>query len=458
MRIKLGIPLKLSYICASVGGYASYGADATVKYICSDTRELLRGDLFIALKGDNFDGEDYTRFAKETGAYCLCKSEEFGDITVNDTNVALLLLAKEYKKLLPLKHTVAITGSVGKTTTKELLEFITKKSYKTHATEKNYNNRVGVPFTILSAPQDTELLIIEAGMNHKGELSELSHCIEPTLAIITNIGTAHIGNLGSRENIAHAKYEIGDYMKGGRFLISVAEPLLNFIDSAITVGENSENADYNIEKISSCTGHDKYAFYRFGERYEFVCKRLFGAHVATCLAFALATAFEIGITDKAIQASLSSPVGALSRCQVRSLGKWRIIDDSYNASYESVISAINTLMGSEGEHHSAVLGDILELGGHSEEIHRKIGQFIASAKPARLFTFGNAASYIAIGARHAGYPAERIFENPDVSSPEITATQIIENCEKGEVILLKASHGIKISRILKILEDIHNRP
>ena len=194
MRIKLGIPLTLREIREAIGTPLQIAPDATIKYISTDTRDLCEGDLFIALKGDRYDGEDFTDLAKSKGAYVMSRTSGF-DISAPDTRDALIFLCSYYiNNIRKKKYKIAISGSVGKTTTKELCKILLGTKYKVHATEGNLNNEIGMPLTVLSAPEDTEVIICEMGMNHKGEISKMSKAFQPDLAVITIIGHAHIGN------------------------------------------------------------------------------------------------------------------------------------------------------------------------------------------------------------------------------------------------------------------------
>ena len=254
MRIKLTHPMSLQEIALATNGHiTSPYQNKIIHFLSTDSRETCKGDLFVALKGNRFDGENYITEIISKDAYHLSAGGMHNGIKTNDTSTALLLLAKHYKtKFNNLKATIGITGSVGKTTTKEFLKVILSKRYRVHATYKNMNNNVGVPLTVLSMPANTEVLVIEMGMNSPGEISRSSICISPNISIILNVGTSHIGNFGTREKIAKAKLEILDGMDNGTLIVPYGEPLLKS-ENALTFDKNNENADFYLSDTNgSC--------------------------------------------------------------------------------------------------------------------------------------------------------------------------------------------------------------
>ena len=228
MRIRLDLAINLCFVKDALAKPTSEcDRKIIITHICTDTRELCYGDLFFALAGEKYDGECFLKDAKALGAICVGRNPEYSDVAVSDTKAALQSLAAAYLDALMPKEVVAITGSCGKTTTKNLVYDILKSKFKVHATRGHLNNEYGVPLTVLSMPKDTEILVLECGMNHKGELLSISECIRPTLSVITNIGSAHIGNFGSREKIAEAKKEILEYARNPLCLIPNNEQLLS---------------------------------------------------------------------------------------------------------------------------------------------------------------------------------------------------------------------------------------
>jgi len=445
MRIKLGMPITTSEIAFSTNGLLRT-ENKTVSYITTCSSEVFEGDLFVALAGVHLNGEDYIQEAREKGGIILSTSK-YADITVDDTYVALLSLAKDYKKRLPnLKYTVAITGSAGKTTTKNFLYFLLKNSYKTHATEENYNNRLGVALTLLSSPCDTEILITELGMNHEGEISELSEAVSPDIAVITNVGTAHIGNLGTRGQIAKEKLCVCcETVK--HTVVPLDEQLLSDATNKYTVSLDNPNA--NAFLIPFFYGKSGYIFDFYSKNTRLIARKLNipGEHNLTCLAYALTVCSLIGIKDFSNIEKISDMLLRQKRLFV---GKYEIYDDTYSASPEATL-AIMKLISELKIKRSAVLGDMLELGQETEAMHFKIGCAAKEYGFERLFLFGVYSGYIRDGAKRCGFVEKNIFINDDITRPELTARQIKDNYN-GELLLFKGSHAVRLERIYKFLE------
>lgn len=442
MRIKLGAPLYLTEIYEALD--LRYREDnRRINYISTDTRELYPGDLFIAIKGDKFNGNDYLTCAKGLGAISL-GNDSTADIYVDNTIDALSKIARYHiSKLKGLKYRIAITGSVGKTTTKEFTKRILEGGYKTLATTNNYNNEIGVPLTILSAPLDTEILLIEVGMNSFGELSRLSHLICPNLAVITNIGTAHIGNLGTRAGIARAKLEILDGMENGVLLIPDDEPLLvgarlsrrvGFTNNAevklklTNDGINYNGININISRVSMVYNEPQYI---------------------SALGFALAIADEVHLTEDIIKAGASKIDGSCIRQRVIKVCNFNIIDDSYNASLESIIAAIK-LVDNITNRYSLVIGDVLELGKATKYIHEEIGRIAAKTKARLLYFFGDNRETMMSGALEAGRMIDDIRLH---TTNEELANAIINEHSPCEYVLFKASHRVNLGAAIKMIQE-----
>ena len=393
MRIKLGMPLMLSEI-ADMVGEEKPALDREITHVSTDTRELFSGDLFIVQSG----GEIYLDDAIKMGA-----------VVLSERNF-LLEFAGEYIKKLPyILYRIGITGSVGKTTTKEMLKSILKERFKVHANEGNLNNHIGMPMSILSAPPDTEILIMEMGMNHMGEIKVLSECLRPNIAVITNIGTSHIGNLGSRENISRAKLEILSGMDSGVLFVPYDEPLLSSQPGAINVYSESRKAmERNISMAISVA--------------EFI-----GLRRPELLSIS---------TDNIRQ----KMVFRKNHC---------FLTDYYNSSYESVLALIESAKeDKQYPKHALVIGDILELGEYCRDIHYRVGKLARPCDFEHLFLFGEYAEFIYRGALENGFNKDKIFINSNLDRPDITAEQIKANCDENELILMKASRGVRLERIL----------
>ncbi len=448
MRVQLDIPLTLKEIAlATEGCILGEDKNRIISALATDSREILGGELFFAIKGKNFDGEDFTEEARNKGAIPLTRFDKNG-LWVKDTITALLALANFYKtKLKNLKHTVGITGSVGKTTTKEFLSVILAEEYKVHFSKGNLNNNIGLPLALLSAKKDSEILILEMGMNHRGEISKLSRCAEPDIGIITNIGTSHIGHLGSKENIAKAKLEIADGMKHDCLIIPFDEPLLQSVKNKHTFSSSDPRADiyiiYNEGKVLI-----KYQN-RISETEFAFCAE----HLVNCLCAAVAAAKKCGIKESSLKRGISNISSKNIRQNTFKLKDFYILSDYYNSSQESVKSALDYMSTlTEYPAKSAVLGDILELGDMSTAIHRNLGIECASHSLNKLFIFGEQGKYIKEGALLGGMAENSVFLNSDLSDPKTTAKEILLNHTPGEILLFKASNKINLGRIVDELK------
>lgn len=444
MKIKLETPIKVSEITASTDASVSGIHEFAIDKICTDSNEAEPGCLFIALRGKSADGNDFIPLAKETGAITLGTSP-LSDLTVMDTETALLRLARYYKEnhLKSIKRTVGITGSVGKTTTKNFLHKLLKQRHKTHASCKNFNNTLGLPLTVLSAPRETEILICELGMNSPGEIERLSSCIRPDVAIITNVGTAHIGRLGSREKIAAAKLEILSGMsQSASLFVPFGEELLNKYGK--TFSTDSLKADLAV------IGEEHLKIFlnsrKIGEA-EFT---LPGYHHRECLAAALAAGLCIDSPDEIIP-EIPKIEDTDVRERIYKLRNFYVLDDAYNASYESISAAmfrLNSLSGYKGK--CVLLADVLELGEFSAEIHIKIGRLAARFSPDRMFLYGEYAKFTAAGAESVGMPGYKIHVFETGQEHEL-AEKIKCLNRDDEIMLVKGSHGMHLEKIIEYI-------
>ncbi len=454
MRIKPKIPLSLLDIASALKLPSSDLSDGQINAITLNSNEAEENDLFIAINGERFNGEDYLDDAKAKGAYTLSSKSAYADFKINDTREALLKIAEFYKSHLnSLKATIAITGSVGKTTTKNILAKMLTPYFKVHATEGNYNNILGVSHTILNAAQDTEILILEMGMNHSGEIDALSRATKPDYAIITNIGTSHIGNLGSREKIASAKLEILNGMANPKITVPYSEPLLEKVSGrryTFSIEDSMADAFILPKCLSDLTA--VFDIYTKDGKAENIEVELSGLHILKAIASSIPTLCELGLTLKEIACAVQRIDNDCKRGHYSRYGDITVYDDTYSSSYEAVISDFELLSLKREAVKSCMLGDMLELGEKSEELHKKIGEKAYEYGFSKIFAFGIYAPCIAEGAIKAGMPESRIFINTDTSKPDITAKQINENHTPNEIILFKASHAIKAERIYPLLK------
>ena len=443
--------MTLSQIANATGGVLCKNINPLIKVVSTDSREVVAGDLFIAINGKYKNGADYVSEARKKGGYILSPVQHLSDIFHTDSRAALLSFAKFYKNTLPyILYRIGITGSVGKTTTKEFLRVILQSRYKTHANEGNFNNEIGLPMSVLSAGRECEILIMEMGMNHRGEIAKMSDCLAPNLALITNIGTAHIGNLGSREEIAKAKLEILHGMTESDVIVPHDEPLLSAAGKS-TFSLNNTSADFSL--ITDRRGYG--TLYKSGKPY----LRGFRPphkeeHHLQCLIAAASVAMRVGLTPEEISLGISSISDDNIRQRCFFYENYVFYADYYNASRESVLALINA--GEKIDHSdgkSLLIGDILELGNMGETIHYEIGRTVSPSVFNNLFLFGELVHEVRRGAVDSGFPAERIFIINDTSRPELCADLIRERCKLGEMIFMKASRGMRLERVLDCFKN-----
>ncbi len=448
MNIKLDMPIALNEALRVMEADYTADSSAFIKGISTDSRELADGYLFFALG----KGEDYVDEAMKSSFAVSARNKSA--ISVPSVTDALLKLGSYYKATLPsLKNTIAVTGSVGKSCVKDYTAALLGEKFKVHKTKGNYNNEIGMPISVFSSPCDTEVLVLELGMNRKGEIKKLSCAVNPNIAIITNIGTAHIGNLGSRKDIAEAKLEILSGMKDGICIIPSDESLLKDITAPPELIRVGKDGDFNLcdfaeddEKMSFTisTPHGKTAPVYLPWQ---------GRHFALNLAFATAAAMSAGVEIESINKVFCDYSKFIPRQKYINIGKLNIYNDTYNASYESYLANFNMIKARPG-YKSAVIGDILELGERTEKIHSLIGKLCAEFKLDRIYPFGNYAEYVRAGALAAGFPSDRIFANEDILDPMYTAQLICDNSMPGETILIKGSHAVGTDRIITCIKEI----
>ena len=445
MRIKTAVPLTLSMIAKSLK--AVNNSDKKINAITTHSAMCEKDDLFIALPGEKVDGAIFIEEARKKGAFILSTSEK-ADFKVNCPYTALLDIASYYKETINPKYTVAVTGSVGKTTVKDFIHTLLSSNFKTHKTSGNYNNILGLSYTLLSMPESTEALVAEIGMNHKGEIDVLSRAIKPDISVITNIGTAHIGNLGSKKAIAEAKLEIQSGMNGGKTIIFKEESLLSSARNAYLLSYSDKNADLFAAIISRTSESSK--IYVKTKSFEMIFEsELYSKHTIDSLLIGIGVCDIIGIKPEKIYEGIQNITANTLRQKFINKNGYRIYDDSYNSSPEAVIADLNMLT-ELGNENSALIGDMLELGENSREYHRQIGEECANHFLKKLYTFGKYAEDIACGAIDAGMKSECVFINTNLSAPEITASQTAKSYN-GETLLIKASHSVRADRITEIL-------
>ncbi len=433
----------------------------------NDTRKIEKGDTFIALKGENFDGNLFWKKAIDNGADTVItnqieinnedleKYKNKNIIQVEDTKGALVQIATAKRNLYKNLIVVGVTGSVGKTSTKDIIANVLSKKYKTLKTEGNFNNDIGLPLTILKL-KDHEAAVIEMGMNHLGEIRKLTKIAKPMVSVITNVGTSHIGNLGSRESILKAKLEILEGMKVPLVVINNDNDMLHnwakenehnvnirtfgMENKSECMAENIEKSENRSKFICNCEG-DKFDIEVPVGGDVFILNALCASLVGKML----------NLSNEEIQKGISSFELTKKRMEIINLeNDITIINDSYNASFDSMKAAIEYLANTNSKRKIAVLGDMFELGEFSEELHRKVGKVVAKNKIDLLFTIGEDAKYIAEEAENSGMEKKKIIH---FNIREELIEKLKNIMEKGDSILFKASNGMKLFEIVQEIKQ-----
>lgn len=427
-----------------------------------DTRTIQKGDIYIGIKGEKFDGNEFWKQALDNGAEAVIiqdieitevEKERYSNkiiIKVEDTLKALYEIAK-YKRSLYDIPVIAVTGSVGKTSTKDVIASVVSSKYKTLKTEGNNNNNIGLPLTILKL-KDHEAMVIEMGMNHFGEISLLTDIARPTLAVITNIGTSHIGNLGSRENILKAKLEILEGMIVPKIIINNDNDLLH---KWYEKNKNKiEIHTFGIQNESELTAKD---IKLKEESSEFLAKSpsglvkinvpVGGEHFVYNTLCAIEVGHILGIADDNIKKGIEKFELTKKRMDIKKLANGAIlINDAYNASYESMKASLNFLARHTGKRKIAVLGDMFELGEYTEELHRNVGKEVVKNGIDILICSGENSKYIIEEAKKSKNLKIYFMNNNEQIVEKLT-----QELRNGDVVLVKASNGMKFFEICQKL-------
>ncbi len=439
--------------------------------VCTDSRIAKPGDIFFPLIGEKNDGHDFLQQVMEAGCKSIIVSDESkvpktaflhqaGDtdiIVVDDTTKALQDLAVYYLGTMPLKKKIAVTGSVGKTSTRDMLYYVASAKYKTGRNPKNFNNGFGIPLSILEFEPDTQIAVLEMGISSPGEMEKLARLVRPDIAVITNIGVSHIENLGSREGILREKLNVTSYFDSNATLIvnsdndMLTEENVSGNYNVIKVG-SSRDCDYRISDI--CDFGDKgikYSLDSRGKKYE-VKLNVLGAHNGINATLAIAAGNLLGISEEEAISGLERAELTEKRLNIRNTDKIKVIDDTYNACPDSMISAINTLASTEieeGGRRIAILGDMFELGQESARAHKQVGAYAAEKKIDVIIAVGSHAEYYAKGAASMGN--DRVMYYPKKSE---LLSKISEVVKDKDVVLVKASRGMAMEEVVKeIIKD-----
>ena len=449
------IPCTVREICAAVGGTLLQGeSDALITGVTTDSRAVSAGQLFIPLTGERFDGHAYIDVALTAGAAgCLtARTPETllpgkAYVQVADTRLALAALAAWYRSRFDLP-VVQITGSAGKTTTKEMVAAVLSQRYDTLKTQANFNNDIGTPLTLLGLAPHHQAAVIETGMNHFGEIRYLGAMVRPDIAVITNVGDAHIENLGNtRQGILQAKCEIFEHLSpDGIAVLNGDDPLLNTVALPQTIlrcgrGEGcdvrvTDVDDRGIEGVA-CTVTTAQASYRLHTDSP-------GAYMIYPMAMAAAIGEALGLTGEEITAGVAAYVTTGSRMHLIRLPEGRLlIDDCYNANPQAMAEALKLLAAASFRRRAAVLGDMGELGELTTSAHRAIGALTGELGLDTVIAIGEKARDIVAAA-----PGAQWYPSVSDAMPAVRAA-----FTDGTAMLVKASHAMHFENIVKELEQ-----
>ena len=412
----------------------------------NDTRKIQPGQLFIVLQGAR-DGHDFIPMAMERGAAAVLCSRKVGDypaIIVEDPRKALGMIARQERHRIGMK-VVGVTGSVGKSTTKEMIASVLEGTYRTGKTPVNHNNDIGMPMAILSMAEDTQVAVLEMGMNHFREMAYLSCIGEPDVAVIVNIGTMHIEYLGSVEGIRTAKLEILEGMKPqGKLLLNGDDEMLKVLPEepvqAVTYFGRGENCTVRASDVRQESGR---LMFRVNERLPIELE-LEGDHFVSDAMAAVAVGLELGVSEEQIRLGLARFHNMEGRQETFEAAGCTIIKDCYNAGPESMIAALNVL-GSKKTRRIAVLGDMLELGDRTPAEHYRLGR-IAAEKADVVFAYGPNAERVISGALTGGADHEKA---KSFGTHSELAAALKRTARPGDVILFKGSRGMHMEVALE---------
>lgn len=456
-------PISINEIITATNGRLLKGKlDDLILDICTDTRKANAKDLFIPLVGEKFDGHNFILNAYENGVRTFLKNksnnivlnlDDVNIVEVEDTTKALGDLAKYYKNKFSINY-ISITGSTGKTTTKDIIHSVLSSKYNTLKNEGNFNNHIGLPMTIFKLEDKYETAILEMGMSNSGEIKYLANIVDPKIAVISNIGLSHIENLGSQENILKAKLEItSSFAKDNVLIINGDDEYLKKL--------KSENLDYKLKSFGFEKGNDVFCVeYEMDENgINLTCsidknnETFFlparGKHNIYNAMAAIMVGIELGLNLNEIKNGLRNFKPSKMRLDIIKKDSITIVNDVYNASPDSMKAALDILAEYKNNRKIAVLGDMLEMGDYAETGHRIVGHY-GKNKCDIIITVGKNSKYIGIEAKEHGFKEKNVihFDN------NIEVIKYLKNnLNKNDVVLVKGSRGMKMEEIVNFLND-----
>lgn len=456
--------LSLSRIAEFTAAAGVYDPLALAQGYSIDSRTVQTGNMFFAVKGERLDGHDYVAQALSKGAIAaIVRKDQLHRypartnlLAVDDTLVALQTLATAVRKLWG-KTAIGITGSMGKTTTKDAMAHLLATRHRVHSSKGNFNNHFGLPLGLLTLEPEYDLAVIEMGMSHSGEIAALAHIAQPNEGVVTSVGPVHLEFFDSLAGIARAKYELIEALPhGGTAVLNGDDPYVcqfgrDFKGKVIVFGLKP-TADIRAENIEPM-GLEGTSFDLIAQDFrQPVRSPLLGTHNVYNVLAAAAVALEHGVTPSDIAAALPSLAPPDKRGQVVQLGNITVLNDCYNSSPKALMAAVDTLAAIPAKRRIAVAGEMLELGASGEQLHQECGRYIAGKKLDFLLGVRGLAKPMVEAALDVGMRAEF------VATPEEAGDWLARETRTGDAVLLKASRGVKLEKALEVWQKKLNAP
>ena len=444
-------------------------ANIQINSLCTDSREADENTAFFALVGERVNGHDYIPAAISAGCRCIISQEPISSAVIGE-KIALIIvkdseMALSYMASAQLEGrtypVIAVTGSVGKTTTKDMIAAVMREGKRTYVSSGNHNSVIGMPLSVMEIPQDCECAVLEMGMSDFGEIERMSLVAEPDIAVITNIGTSHMEALGDRRGICRAKLEVlCGLKKGGYLILNGDEPLLKNIGGrsyhTVYVSLKRANADFFAQNIRTEFSGTRFDVVHKGVTYPNFYIPVSGRHNVWAALYAFAVATLQGLSPEKIQNGLAHFRPADMRQGITDFEGVTLIEDCYNAAPESMRAAIDVLCecAPKKGHRIAVLGDMLELGRQSIALHRAVGEYLQERGVDLLIAVGNGGVEIAQGAVEAGMNPANAFLFIDRDNVDAIAKGLHSYVKAGDTVLFKASRGVRLERVIQALREL----
>ncbi|WP_417383750.1 UDP-N-acetylmuramoyl-tripeptide--D-alanyl-D-alanine ligase [Gimesia sp.] len=431
---------------------------AEVAGISIDSRTTQENDLFFAIQGQRLDGHEFVNQALARGAVaCVVKRGKISDpgsqllLEVEDVNHALLQFARWYREQ-QTAQVIGVTGSVGKTTTRSMIYTALSSCLNGIQSPANFNNEFGVPLSIAKIEASHQFAVLELAASHAGEIGTLAEIVQPQIGVITGIGHSHLEHFGTLQQTAETKGALFEHLPAsGLAVLCGDDPFADYLASRTTARtvRVGLGADNDLQAVAITQDQQGISFRVNDQQYQLP---VVGRHFINAALAAIAVARELGGSEQDVAESLRNYATVPGRCHRMQIGNWTVIDDTYNASPDSMRAACQVLRDYTGTgKRILVIGDMLELGPESERYHREIGTLVAESGIDLLFACGKQAESVAQGARSAGMPPTEIITAADV---ELLAQDVVEHLEPGDVVLVKGSRGMRMERLLQHLQQI----